>query len=325
MRVFVTGAASPLGRVLVAALRRRGDRVIGLVRRLNGVALMRNLGAEPIVGDVRRPEALVKGMDGCDAVIHLASFFDFWSRRADTYEQVNVSGTKHTIAAAVVARIPRMVFCSSALTIGEQPGERGDEFTRHRGYTLTAVEQSKLEAERVALKLRGKGIEIVVANPSLIVAPGDPGWTGRLISDFLRRRRLTASDAPASWVWVEDAAMGLLKALEQGKDGERYVLSGDTMSPRQLLSRVAKIAGLGPPMTLSPGLALASAMLATAFATPFGRRPRLSLDEARFARVGFRVDGSHASAELGVEYTPMSRYLPVVVASYRKALDRFAA
>ena len=72
-------------------------------------------------------------------------------------------------------------------------------------------------------------------------------------------------------------------------------------------------------------LAAVSAMLATALAAPFGRRPRLSRDEARFARVGFRVDGSHAATELELTYTPMSRYLPTVVASYQKALDRFAA
>ena len=46
MRIFVTGAAGPLGRALTSGLRRRGDAVVGQVRRRNGVDVLRNLGLQ---------------------------------------------------------------------------------------------------------------------------------------------------------------------------------------------------------------------------------------------------------------------------------------
>jgi hypothetical protein len=49
------------------------------------------------------------------------------------------------------------------------------------------------------------------------------------------------------------------------------------------------------------------------------------VDEARFTTSGFRVDGGHASVALGLEYTPMARYLPPVVASYRNVALRMSA
>lgn len=324
MRIFVTGAASPLGRALVLALRARGDQVVGLVRRRGGVTLMRHLGADPVVGDVRKPDALARAMKGCDAVVHLAHFFDFWSRRADTFDDVNVGGAKHVVAAAIVAKVPRLVFCSSALTIGEEPGERGTEWTRHRGWTVTSFERSKLEAERVAQHARTKGLQVVTVNPALVVAPGDSGWLGRLFARAVAGRCRFAGTAPMGWVWVEDAARGIVLALEKGKDGERYILCGETASPHQLLEKVALLTRRSAPSPL-PRVSRFGAALATALARPFGRRPLLSVEEERFARTGFRVDGGYAKAELGLAYTPSARWLPVLVDGYRKALGRFAA
>jgi dihydroflavonol-4-reductase len=325
MRAFITGAASPLGRALVTALVRRGHRVVGQVRRRSGLALLKNLGAEPVLASLADSDKLMKGMRGCDAVYHVATFFDLWARSDATFEAVNVEGAKNVIAAAIVAKVPRLVFASSAATIGEAPGDVGHEWTSHRGHTLTAFERSKLTAERAALKLREKGIEIVIVNPALVVAPGDTGWTGRLIAGAVSGRRWFASEAPMGWVWVGDAAAGLVLAHEKGKNGERYILCGDTMSPRDFLGRIARIAGVLPPFALPRSLAFGGAALSTALATPFGRRPRISMDEARFATRGFRVDGSFATTELGLTYTPIGKYLPQVVQSYRKALTRFAA
>jgi hypothetical protein len=47
------------------------------------------------------------------------------------------------------------------------------------------------------------------------------------------------------------------------------------------------------------------------------------MDEARFLTNGFSVDGTHASSELGLDYTPASRYITAVVSTYQNALNRF--
>jgi dihydroflavonol-4-reductase len=319
MRLIVTGAAGPLGRALIELLVRRGHRVVGQVRRLSGVALMHRLGAEPVVADVRRPEALVEAMKGCDGLFHLARYFDFWAPDSSTYDSVNVDGTKHAIGAAILAGVRRVVFCSSALTRVDRHGASG-AFSRP-----TALEESQLAAERFADKSRAKGVEVVTVSPALVVAPADSGWTGRLIAECIAGRRRFASDNPVGWVWVEDAAAGLLHAFEKGKDGDRFVLCGDTLSPRQFLRRVARIAGRSAPAALPPSLGHLEAVIATALAAPFGRRPSISRDEARFAATGFQVNGEYDAHELGITYTPLFQYLPPVVKSYSLAQERFSA
>jgi dihydroflavonol-4-reductase len=323
MRVFVTGAASPLGRALVSALVRRNNAVVGLVRRVAGVAQMRNLGAEPLVGDVRRPEHMVKAMAGCEIVFHLASFFDFWAKDSKDFDSVNVGGTKSVMAAATAAKARRVIHCGSAITIGAPNGQVGDEFTRHRGHTETEFERSQLAGEKLALRMSKHGVEVVVVNTGLVVAPADPGWTGRLIAQCVQGKPSISSHAPLSWVWVEDAVEGLMRAAIQGHNGDRFILSGDVMSSHDFLTKVAVRARKKSPRALPRQLAMSEAALATALAAPFGQRPRLAMDEARFLTSGFRVDGTHASSELGLEYTPATRYINAVVNTYQSALSRF--
>lgn len=324
MRVLVTGAASPLGRQVVTALARDGHRVKGMVRRLGGVSRMRALGVEPVVGDPRRLATVVAALEGCDTVIHLAGYFDFWEPARGLQADVNVGGTRAVLTAALRAGVGRVVIGSTALTIGEPAGTVGSEYSRHRGHTHTECERTALEAERLALGLRTRGVEVVVANLALVVAPADPGWTGRLLRRTVAGRRPVAGRALMGWVWVEDAALGIVRAATQGTDGERYILCGDVLSSHTFLAKLAAWAGAPPPRTLPESMAVTGAVLSTALATPLRRRPRLTLDEARFLTSGFRVDGTHASSELGFSYTPAARYIPAMAREYRHALERFA-
>ncbi|HUS60898.1 MAG TPA: NAD(P)H-binding protein, partial [Acidimicrobiales bacterium] len=109
MRILLTGAASPLGRVTARMLIEHGHRVVGLARRFDGHTLIESLGAEAVMGDVRRPEQVAKGMSGCDAVVHVAGFFDFWEPARGIYESVNVDATRVVMAAARQAGARRVV------------------------------------------------------------------------------------------------------------------------------------------------------------------------------------------------------------------------
>lgn len=325
MRVFLTGAAGPLGRALVEQLRLRNDAVLGQVRRRSGVGVVRKLGAEPVMSDLTRPRRMAEAMQGCDIVIHVAQFFDFWAPQPSVFHAVNVYGAENTMQAALEARVRRVVFVSSGLTIGEQPGFWGNERTVHRGYTHTAYERSKLTAESAVLRYRRKGMEVVVVNPALILSSSDSGWVGRLVADAVAGRRRLAWDAPMGWIWARDAATGILLAADHGHSGARYILNGETLTPRELLSYAAKIAGQPALQPMPTWVARSSAALSTAAARLFGGRPRLSRDEARFLTAGFRVDGSHAIETLGMTYTPLNRYLPPIVSSYRALGARMAA
>lgn len=330
MRIFITGAASPLGQSLTRLLVAEGHQVAGQIRRSAGIAVLRDLGAEPVIEDLLRPSSLIGVMEGCDLVFHLAHFFDFWAADSNTYLSVNIRGTEAVMTSALVADVRRVVFCSSALVAGEASDSPTNGARRthangngnsHRARpATTAFARSMQTAEEIALRYIAKGMEVVVARPSIVLAPNDPGWAGRLVAERLAGRRRFASRAPIGWIWVDDAARALAQTAERGECGESYAFSGDAASQRALLSTITRLAGTSSnaplPLPLPRAAALAMAAVGTPLARIERRRPSLPLDEARFISEGLDVDGAPSASLLGCAYTPMDVYLPKVVGSY---------
>lgn len=325
MRIFITGAASPLGQALTRLLVGQGHVVAGQIRRSTGIAVLRELGAEPVIEDLLQPASLIVTMEGCDLVFHLAHFFDFWAPDASTYLSVNIRGTEAVMTSALVANVKRVVFCSSALAMGNgqcsdgtarAPGRGSDE----QSFRLptTAFARSMRTAEGIALRYVSKGMDVVVARPSIVLAPNDPGWAGRLVSERLAGRRRFASGAPIGWIWVDDAARALALTADRGACGEGYTFSGAATSQRSLLSLVSRLGGVtrARPLPLPRAAAMAMAAMGAPIARIERRRPTLPMDEARFISAGLQVDGDEAASALGCEYTPMGEYLPMVVGSY---------
>lgn len=326
MRIFITGAASPLGQALTRILVGEGHAVAGQIRRSTGIAVLRGLGAEPVIEDLLRPASLIGVMEGCDLVFHLAHFFDFWAADSSTYLSVNIRGTEAVMTSALVADVHRVVFCSSALAGGDDcrgagTGARartGSRDGRASPPATTAFARSMQTAEEIALRYIAKGMEVVVARPSIVLAPKDPGWAGRLVAERVAGRRRFASGAPIGWIWVDDAARALALTAGRGECGQSYTFSGAAASQRSLLSLVSRLAGGSGarPLPLPRAAAMAMAAVGAPLARIERRRPMLPMDEARFISAGLRVDGDEAASALGCEYTPLGDFLPRVVGSY---------
>src|SRR5829696_10238292 len=110
VRVAVTGASGNVGTSLLESLGREPviDSVLGLARRAPTIDLPKVQWASAAV----TAADLAPLLDGADALVHLA-----WTiqpaRRPDLLHAVNVVGTRRVLAAALGARVPRVVYASS--------------------------------------------------------------------------------------------------------------------------------------------------------------------------------------------------------------------
>jgi dihydroflavonol-4-reductase len=311
MRVLVTGGTGVVGRPLLERLVGEGAELSALARSEASAATLRELGAEPVHGDVLDLDSLAAAMRGCEFVYHAAGYNAFCLRDPAPMFEVNVRGSENVVRAAADAGVRRVVYTSSAATLGERKGTVGSEDSPHRGRFLSAYERSKFEAERTVLATAEEtGADVVCVNPASVQGPGRATGSTQLLLDYLNGRLRAVVDSTLSLIDVDDCTAGHLLAAERGQAGERYVLSGATLTVREGLALLSRISGVEQPVrTVPPWLAMAVAAVAETVAWVRRDTPRICRELARTLTHGHAYDGTKASRELGLRYTPIEETL----------------
>lgn len=308
---FVTGGSGVVGRAVVKHLVDAGREVRALARTDDAKHLLSQLGAIPVAGDIDSTDAMVRDMRGCESVFHIAGINAFCLKETSSLFAVNVLGSLNVVSAAARASVPRLVYTSSASTLGEKGGTVGTETSEHRGYFLSEYERSKYEAERVVLNRAAElGVDAVSVNPSSVQGPGRSGGTGRFLVMYLRGKLRFFVPTRVSIVDIDDCAGGHLLAEINGVPGERYLLNSASTPIDELLEIVRRLAGGGPvPRKIPAPVALgASAAVELAFRA-VGKRPPVCREMMRTLLHGHNYDGSRAHRELGLDYTPVEATL----------------
>lgn len=149
MRVFLTGATGFVGRHLLPALLDAGHEVVALAHR----AAATDPRVTWVGGRIDDVESLVRGMAGCDAVIHLVAIIR--EQGTATFDRVHVQGTANVIIAMERQGIARLLHMS-ALGTGPE--------------AATGYFRTKWQSEEM---VRGSALTATIFRPSLIFGPGD--------------------------------------------------------------------------------------------------------------------------------------------------------
>ena len=118
MKCFVTGATGFLGSHVARQLLARGAELRLLVRPTSRTDNIADLPAERVVGDLRDPESLKKGMAGCEFVFHVAADYRLWALNGQELYDSNVEGTRNILQAARDTGVRRVIYTSSVATMG---------------------------------------------------------------------------------------------------------------------------------------------------------------------------------------------------------------
>jgi len=315
-RVFLTGGSGFLGGALLERLVERGDEVVALARSDEAASAVAAGAAEVARGDVLDEDTLAAGMAGCALVYHVAGINTHCPENPGMLVRVNVQGAENAVRAAARAGISRVVVTSSAAAVGEATGTVGHEGSPHRGSYLSVYDRSKHEGEQVAFDAgRRHRVEVVAVNPSSVQGPGRTAGTGKVIIAYLNGRLRAFVDTWISVVDIADCTEGHLLAAERGRPGRRYVLNGATIPAHEALEIVSALSEISERVRMvPPPLARAAAAIAEGAARATGRTSPLCRARVRTILHGHRYDGSLATRELGLTYTP-------VIDTFRRTIE----
>jgi len=301
IKVGVTGASGFIGRALVKNLLTHGYQVKAVTRKDPSQPPFTFPNLEWIHGDCTQESSLNQAFMNCDAVCHSGGLISFSRKDLPLLDQVNVRGTLNVVNACERNNVKKLVFVSAAATVGftkDKHTSLNEDHTFEPDQGL-AYALSKKKAEEAVKRASGNGLTGVIVNPCTVYGPGDHSLnSGAVIRDVLSGSLRLAPPGGTTVVAVEDVAAGIRLAMEQGKEGERYILANEQMEFTELLSTIARVAGVEPirrkiPRAFYyPGIALASLL-------ELGRTSRITREMVSSLFFYKYYDSSKARKELG--------------------------
>jgi nucleoside-diphosphate-sugar epimerase len=248
MQAFVTGGSGFVGRCLIQMLRDRNYEVTALARSEQAAKQVSQLGAMVVRGDILNEQAMVQGMQGCDAVYHVAGFLDIWGDYKVFY-QTNAIGTECTLAAAQTANVPNFVQMGAAASVFDrQPLSQIDETVPLKQPAFSPYIATKSIAEQLVIAANRPEFKTSVVRPAWIWGHGDRVLP-QLVTAVKRKQFIwiDRGNYPYMTTHVVNACHGAILAAQRSPGGQAYFLSdGDVVQFREWVTTLLAIAGVKP-------------------------------------------------------------------------------
>jgi nucleoside-diphosphate-sugar epimerase len=279
---FVTGGSGFIGGRLIQRLRADGHTVRALARSETAAERVREMGAEPVHGDIGDRDRLRAGAEGCELAFHAAATLGDWGKREE-FERGNVEGTRNVLDACAAAGVRRFVHVGTeAALLAGDPLVNVDETAPLRPDSPALYSSTKAKAERLVLDASGDGFETVVVRPRFVWGRGDTTLLPAMVEmvNSGRFAWIGGGNNLTAITHVDNTVEGLVLGAERGTPGNAYfVTDGEPVVFREFVSELLRTQGVEPPTRSIPAPvagALAAAGEAAWRLLPLPGRPPLT-------------------------------------------------
>lgn len=309
MKVVVTGANGLLGTHVIQQLLEQGYAVNGLLRNKDKFLLAEHTNLKLTEGDLRDQTIVKKAVKGCDAVIHCVAITAQNLIHYNDYYETNVLGTKAVLNAAIENNIKKIVYVSSANTLGhgtkEVPGN--EQNTAKKPFTNSLYAKSKKEAEALLLSASNR-IDVVIVNPSFLIGAYDSGYgSGRIVKMGYGKRVIFYPPGGKNFVNASDAAYGIIAALEKGTNSNNYLLTGENLTYTAFFTKLAALQSKKPLLVRLPSMLLLAIGAAGSLLRFFGIKTAVSLTNMQILCTGNYYSNQKAIDELEIGFGPIEK------------------
>ena len=301
-KVLVTGANGMLASNIIGELLKVGYGVIGTVRSLGRYHGPRGEALDLEECDFKDAGAMEKLMEDCSYAVHVAAMTSQGENDYGKFRDVNVTATENLVKAAIRCGLKRFLYVSTANAIGY-----GEAEGKPMMYPFTASHYavSKAEAEKAILRYSDR-IEIVIVNPTFMAGRyGTATGSNRLFNMVRKSPVVFCPKGGKNVIDVQEAARGMVLALQKGRNGENYLITGRNYSYRELFSDAAKAIGRHPLLIPVPDFLLKAAGALGDLLHKAGISTELSTSNVTMLMINNHYRTDKAERELGFKAAPI--------------------
>lgn len=304
---FITGGTGFIGINLIKQLVERNWQVTALHRSSSNISKLEELPVRLVEGSITDLESLHRVFSpDISIVFHLAGDTNMWSQRNEYQTKVNVEGTRNMVRTAVKHDVETFIHTSSVSAWGTMDGIVTEESPQRGGESWVNYERTKWLSEREALNARDHNIKVVIMNPAMVVGPHDANNWGRLFFALRDDDLPGVTTGNMSVAHVREVAKAHISAVENGADGERYILGGQNCTFAEFVSLIGKVSNISSqPKTIPAPFLKLVAYLQAGIALFTRNEPNLTPELAKLMTRNVEYSSKKAIKELGYQIPPI--------------------
>lgn len=291
--ILVTGAAGLVGNELTKQLLAAGYKVTAICNSTSVNISHVNLIIKQC--DILDTSSLEEIMQDVTHVCHCAAVVSFEPKDESRLFKINVEGTANVVDACINADVQKLIHVSSVSALGRT--RNGATITEQMNWTEetsnSVYGKSKYLGELEVWRGIGEGLQAVVVNPSIILGGDswDNGSSALFKSAYNEFKYYT--EGITGFVGVADVVNAMIMLMNSKISGQRFILSSENISYKEIFFSMAKYFGKKPPhKKVSPFLA-ELIWRAEAIKSAITRKKHLITKEtARTAQAIVRYDNS---------------------------------
>jgi dihydroflavonol-4-reductase len=306
MKVAITGASGHIGNCLVNELKLRGAEIKVLVH--NFKSNLDLLNVELVEGSLLDQGSLIRLCDGVDVVFHLAAQIAIENSSAEQVYEINVTGTKNILKAAKDCMVGKFIHFSSIHAFRVTSKSQLLEETAPRVESdKTIYEFTKAEGEREVMRAVEGGLNAVILNPTAVIGPFDyrNSLLGKALRKIYQNKLPFLISGGYNWVDVRDVVAASINAVESGRKGENYLLSGQYCSLKELSVMISRLSHCRIPVIVPVSLARLACPFFKAYSMFTGTQPLYTYQSLDIL-VNSPVNVSNVKARKDLGYAPRS-------------------
>lgn len=283
-----------MGKELISQLLQSGRQVRAIYNKTM-LADFQNENLQQMQCDILDVIGLEEAMKDVEQVYHCAAIITFNPRRKQEMFKINIEGTANVVNAALDAGIKKMVYVSSVAALGrireDEPINETMNWTEET--SNSAYGQSKYLAEMQVWRGIGEGLEAVIVNPVIVLGAGD--WNGGSSQIFknVYNEFPWYANGSTGFVDVRDVAKAMIGLMNSDVIAERFILSAENRTYRDVFNLIAKAFGKKPPhKQVTPGIAKIVWRLEAIKRIFTGKEPLITKETAATALAKANFDNS---------------------------------
>ncbi|MDB5229515.1 MAG: dihydroflavonol-4-reductase [Chitinophagaceae bacterium] len=313
--ILVTGGTGLIGSHLIKALLLQDTPVSALYRKtipeFEGFEKV-----EWIKGDILDPGSLTGAMRNKRQVYHCAAMVSFHPSQKEELLSVNVQGTANVVNTALDAGIDKLLFVSSVAAIGRirEDGPINENMQWSPKTNNSEYGRSKYLAEMEVWRAIGEGLKAVIVNPVMVL--GESDWNNSSTALFKSAYNEFAwyTEGVSGFVDVADVVKAMILLMNSDIEAQRFILSAENISFRQLFTMMATAFDKKPPYKkVTPVLAEIVWRAEAIKAKMTGKKPLLTKETARTAQAKVYFDNSKFLKLFpSFQYSPVSESIGII-------------